>query len=330
MLEELTARQESRARQEPGALEELAAHLEGSQGVLTRAAAKGLGVTPAQLRVLTRQHRLVHVGRGAYVDAAKLATQTPEGQHALRARAIAATLPDTVALSHHSAACLLDLPLVGTPPVRVHAARRAGGEHRRTTHYTIHTAYPRARSHKVEGVWLIEPAVVVLGVAALHGLTQAVVTGDAALHAKLLGREDLKAVLDSCRYHPGVPTLRAALPQLDPACESPGESKARMLLKLLGYAVRSQVTIADEFGDWVARVDFLLEGHKVVIEFDGMTKYVDLDGSADPKALRREKAREDRLRAQGYEVVRLVWSDLASPERVRSLVEAAIRRADRG
>lgn len=240
-------------------------------------------MTPAQLRVLTKQHRLVHVGRGAYVDAAKLATQTPEGQHALRARAIAATLPDTVALSHHSAACLLDLPFVGTPPVRVHAARRAGGEHRRTTHYTIHTAYPRARSHKVKGVWLVEPAVVVLGVAALHGLTQAVVTGDAALHAKLLGREDLKAVLDSCRYHPGVPTLRAALPQLDPACESPGESKARMLLKLLGYAVRSQVTIADEFGDWVARVDFLLEGHKVVIEFDGMTKYVSLDGSADPK-----------------------------------------------
>lgn len=269
----------------------------------------------------------MRVGSTAFVDGARYRAATPEGRHALCARAVAATLPDWVALSHHSAACVLGLPFLGTPPHRVHLTRRVSGEHRRTQHYTVHTAYPRARSHRLPGVWVIEPAFVLLGVAALHGLEQTVVTGDAILHAKLATRADLLALLDRCRHHLGMGPLRAALPRLDPACESPGESRTRLVLELLGYRVSSQVKIHDELGDCIARVDFLLQGHPVVIEFDGLTKYGLVDGSPGWKALALEKAREDRLRALGYEVVRLVWKDLADPARVRALIEAAIGRS---
>jgi len=48
-----------------------------------------------------------------------------------------------------------------------------------------------------------------------------------------------------------------------------------------------------------------------VVEFDGAVKYAGADGRA---ALVAEKLREDRLRALGYEVVRIVWSDLARPD----------------
>ena len=61
----------------------------------------------------------------------------------------------------------------------------------------------------------------------------------------------------------------------------------------------------------------------MLIEFDGRVKYATGD------ALWAEKQREDRIRGLGYEVVRLTWADLKNPERVRRLVDAAIRRAAR-
>lgn len=57
------------------------------------------------------------------------------------------------------------------------------------------------------------------------------------------------------------------------------------------------------------------------MEFDGLLKY------ASPADVRAEKAREDRLRELGYEVVRLTWQDLADPVGVHAKVRAAFARA---
>ena len=54
----------------------------------------------------------------------------------------------------------------------------------------------------------------------------------------------------------------------------------------------------------IGRVDFVV-GERVVVEFDGLVKY---EGPQGRSALAREKAREDRLRAAGYLVLRLVWT----------------------
>ena len=108
----------------------------------------------------------------------------------------------------------------------------------------------------------------------------------------------------------------------DAAAESPGESLTRLLLSGLGWPVRSQVRIHDEHG-LVGRVDFLV-GTNVIVEFDGMVKY---EGAGGRTALAAEKRREDRLRAAGYQVVRIVWADLAHPERVARLVRQAAQRA---
>jgi very-short-patch-repair endonuclease len=97
----------------------------------------------------------------------------------------------------------------------------------------------------------------------------------------------------------------------------------RLLLAGLGLAVRSQVRLFDELG-LMGRVDFLV-GEKVVVEFDGLVKY---EGAQGREALAAEKRREDRLRAAGYEVVRLTWADLDRPDRVARMVRVAVARAN--
>lgn len=83
----------------------------------------------------------------------------------------------------------------------------------------------------------------------------------------------------------------------------------------LGYSLEPQVWIGPY------RVDFLVPGTRVIVEFDGAVKY------DDRQAIVAEKRREDDLRRRGYVVVRLMWSDLHDPARVRRLVVAALTAA---
>lgn len=119
--------------------------------------------------------------------------------------------------------------------------------------------------------------------------------------------------------------MEAILALADAACESVGETRTRILLEDLGYSVRSQVTISDEDGRFVGRVDFMI-GDGVVVEFDGMVKY---EGAEGRSALAAEKRREERLSALGCVAIRLVWADLDHPQRIRTMVEAARQRARR-
>lgn len=84
-----------------------------------------------------------------------------------------------------------------------------------------------------------------------------------------------------------------------------------------GLAVRSQVPICDASAT-VGRVTI---GDHVIVEFDGAVKYEGVQGRS---ALVAEKRREDALRALGYVVVRVTWSDLASPTRVISQIRRAL------
>lgn len=306
----------------------LITYLLATGGVLTSTAARTLGLTFTDLRDLTRSNDLTHVARGAYVQTSRLVGATPEGAHGLRARAVASMLGDGVALSHHSAACVMGLPFIGAPPERVHVVRRGPGCNRVSAHYTVHRAYRAAqttdrRVWRHRGVWLVSPAHAVFGLAAIQGLRHAVAAADAALRLNLTNMQLLREVAAECPRQPGGAAFRSVLDRVDPRAESPGESLTRLVLWMLGYAVSSQVEIRDATGTLVGRVDFLLAEAPVIIEFDGYCKYENANN------LVVEKQREDRLRALGYEVVRLVWSDLNDPQAVRRLVEQAIQRARR-
>ena len=159
-------------------------------------------------------------------------------------------------------------------------------------------------------------------VATAGSLEGAVVAVDAALRRGYCTVEELVSVVARLgqRGCPGIGRARRLIASLDPRAESPGESRVRMFFMAWGVPWVSQVTIRDARGQFVARVDFLVD-RWVVVEFDGRMKY------DDPQVLWAEKRREDALRALGYEVVRLTWSDLDHPERVARLIREARGRA---
>ena len=119
------------------------------------------------------------------------------------------------------------------------------------------------------------------------------------------------------------PTRSLVLSLASALSESPGESWTRLVLAGLGVEAEQQAEIRGPDGRFVARVDFLVRGERLVIEFDGAMKYDGLEGR---RALVSEKRREDELRSLGYRVVRLTWADLADPGRVLALLRRGVHQ----
>lgn len=86
--------------------------------------------------------------------------------------------------------------------------------------------------------------------------------------------------------------------------ESVLESHARVLWAMAGLPVPVQQAVIRADGRFVARVDFLWPSAMLVVEVDGMGKY------SEAGALQQEKARQNRLVALGYTVMRFTWHDI--------------------
>lgn len=291
-------------------------------GAFSSSQAARFGVDRLDLHRLVRAGALTHVRRGAFLVTGALDGLTPEAGFALRARAVLLSRPQRSWASHHAGLAVAQLPLVGLDLDRIDVCAVVRHESRSGT-VTTHPLPPREPCLLVRGVPSVSTETALLQTAVRHGLKAAVVAADAALHRGLVSVDKIgeaAARLDlGVRSTRRVDRLRSLV---DPAAESPGESLTRLLLGGLGLDFRTQVDIRDAAG-FVGRVDFLVEG-RIVVEFDGLSKYAGADGR---EALAREKAREDRLRALGFEVVRLTWSDLGRPERVARLVREARARA---
>ena len=300
----------------PGQLALVRAELDRGHGTLLTADLTRSGVGPEAVRWLVSRAVLTRVARGAFVDGALHNCSDENARHVLRATAIARSWPRGVMVSHTSAALMRQLPLTVRPD-RVHGSRSASGQHRRTATHTIHTGYSDARSTSINGVEVIEPRFIVMGAAELHGRDEAVVVGDAALQRGLVTVDDLRRTASSRSHHRSHAIFTRALELMDGRSESPGESLSRLLIIALGHVPVPQVVIHDDAG-FIGRVDFLIEGTRVIVEFDGLGKY---SSSTD---LAAEKRREMRLRRAGYTVVRLIWADLHNPSRVRQLLLDAI------
>lgn len=304
------------------ALADLAA---AQEGAFSSRQAAHFGVSRIDLHRLVAAGALTHVRRGAFLLAGALDGLTPEAGYALQARAVLLSRPARSWASHHAALAVSELPLVGLDLSRFDVCALVRHESRSGT-VTTHALPSQEPCLLVRGVACVSTETALVQTAVRHSLKAAVVATDAALHQGLVSDDKLAeaaARLDlGARSSARVERLRALV---DPAAESPGESLTRLLLGGLGLSFRSQVDVRDAAG-FVGRVDFLVE-ERIVVEFDGLSKYAAADGRV---ALAREKAREDRLRALGYEVVRLTWADLDRPEKVaRQLREARARAASR-
>lgn len=299
--------------------------LDHQRHTLTTDQAEQAGLPRDRLCRAVTDGQLIRAARGAYVDGRVYKDAIPENKHLLRARAIQAMLPRPFALSHHSAACGWRLPIVGAIPRLIHVTRLDGGYPRANRSYVTHRPSGSVTVEEHDGLRLVAPALAWVGMRDL-GLEALVAAGDTALRRSLMTRQEATEAVGRVLGRPDAGVAGTALYMLDQRSESAGESRCRVVLLRLGYDIDLQVEIRGSRAPHLARVDFCIREHHVVIEFDGLKKYGDAatNGAA---ALAKEKQREDFLRALGYEVVRLTWADLSEPERVRELVDAAIRRS---
>jgi very-short-patch-repair endonuclease len=289
-------------------------------GVFAAAQAERVGVPSASLSRLVRAGALVRPRRAAYILGEAYAGLSPDDRYRLRVRAVLLTRPRRDCASHHGAAALHEVALFGVNLTRIDVCSRVETSNV-VNGLRVHPTPQGAAVVLVRGALAMAPAIAAVQVAAASGVVSGVCAMDAAVHSGLCTVPDLEDAL--ALVPPGRRArAQAAVRLVDPACESVGETRTRLLLRDLGLSVESQRVLADARG-FVGRVDFLVAG-RVVVEFDGMAKYGGREGAV---ALAAEKARESRLVDLGYEVVRIIWSDLEDPAEVARRIRVALARS---
>ncbi|KAB7745270.1 DUF559 domain-containing protein [Nostocoides sp. F2B08] len=285
-------------------------------GMLTTAQLRTAGMSTAAIGTSVTDGTLLHPGRGLYAVRA-LSSDEPLGWHRQLVAGAFLLYPDAI-LTGVSALLANGLPVWGAPIRKPHLLRprdRTGG----MSAFRIGRAI--TGQQETDSPW--GPCTPLADSLARHamitGIVPGVVTADAALNAKLLTRQELASVVERVSQWPHSNRASAMLSFCDGRRESVGESRTGVTLAFAGIELVPQVVITDEHGKFIARVDFLVKGTRVIVEFDGKVKY----GGDDGTALFEEKKREDRLRSLGYIVVRIVWADLETP----GAVVAKVRRA---
>ena len=296
-------------------IEHLAA---GQHGMLTTSQLLGCGISAPALVALVRRRVLRHPGRGLYA-VASLVDPDPVGWHRQLCAGALLLYPDA-ALASTSALLAQGVEVWGADLSRP-AIRRPPDRARGMSAFWVR----HGDGDRAETPWgPAEPVSVALaGHAVDRGIEPGLVSADHALRQGLTTVEELaRAVEDVLGWQHGS-RAGAMLRHADGRRESVGESRCALALALCGINAVPQVVIEDADGAFVARVDFLVAGTRVVVEFDGKRKYAD----GDPAVLWAEKRREDRLRRLGYVVVRITWAELETPGAVAARVRTALTAA---
>lgn len=297
-------------------------------GLFTTRQAAAVGLDDRDLIRMTRAGRCRRLTYGVYVT--RQADPLTQGaglppherrlaEHAILARAVLMRLPDA-ALAGESALVAHDLPVWRVSRTSAHVVRPVPKQ-QRSANLVTDPWDERVCETRLGPAVAAEVAIA--QVARRRGILAGVVAADAALHSGVVTLADVRAEVVRGRAWPGGSQAVAMIDFLDGKAESPGESLARVYLMMAGYPVESQVAVTDARGRTVARIDLRISGTRVAIEFDGAMKYA----SGDAEVLWAEKRREDRLRAQGWRIVRPSWSDVREPRRLLEMVAAALRHA---
>jgi very-short-patch-repair endonuclease len=296
----------------------LETHALAQGGVFAWVDAQRYCVTPRRLAAWVADGSVIRVRRNAYILASAWHRESPDGRNRLRVRAVTASQASWAA-SHQSALAAHELPLhdvtLGWFDMAAPVSR-----YREQALVRRHPLRDLPPPVDVEGCRTMPIPYAVAQVALRDGLLPALVALDRALHGERTCLDDIRRAGDRL-VHDSEETkvIDRLIALADPLCESVGETLTRVLLLDLGYAPRSQVVIRDTFGHFVGRVDFLID-ERLVVEFDGAIKY---EGEDAAEVLERQRAREARLVALGYVVVRLSWDQLRDAEVVMARIEAA-------
>lgn len=276
--------------------------------VFSTAEAERAGVDRHRLRSGVQAGELVCLRRGWY---ARSGRRRPDAEYL--ARCTAAARSHEMPLSHVSALVAHGLPGYDLDDRPVYLVG-AGTEHRVRAGVHVTMALPGGPHLHADSTKVSLPEALLT--AALVDPELALAAADSAARDGRTTRDELVAQAGRLRGRRGAGAARTALGLVDPRRESVGESRAAWLCHLWGYELEPQVAV--DLGGRRVYPDFRIRGTRVLIEFDGLAKYV------DQAALAREKQREDELRRRGWVVVRITWADLYRPDAVRARIESAL------
>lgn len=293
-----------------------------TDGVFSARHAANIGVDGTTLRRLVKDGDCHPLHRGWYaVDRPR----NPREHHRRRTAALLQEYAGQVVASHGSAVVALGLPTEAIDFGTVHLMW--------VDPKKPYQAFSRTRIHETvlqPGLPLqdrtVHPALAVVQ-AGQTDPRALIVAADAGMRAGMIEQADLVTACSASKGQRGMTRVRAALGLCDPRHESPGESLTAFVLHALAYEFEPQFPPGTNGpGGKPQYADFRISGTCVLVEFDGESKYSAADPEQSQALLFAEKRREDRIRALGWEVVRLTWADLYRPDLVRAKIEAAIAR----
>jgi hypothetical protein len=284
------------------------------------------GISPGQLRWAARPGGvLVRVGRGSYARAGM--ARDAAGKQALQvAAALAAGLPG-LAGSHHSAAVIHGLDLLGRLPAGATVTHAPGmGSGTRRAGVRVHVAaLPDEHVTVRGGIRVTSVARTVVDLARTSSFRSGVVVADSALRVKLTSKDELRSVLTACASWPGIRQARLVIEFSDALSESALESISRVAFRDHGLpAPELQVWVGGDQGV-IGRADFLWRRYGTVGEADGAVKY------AKPGLAISQLRRDASLREAGFQVVHFTWDEIVRvPGQVAASIRAAFRRGGAG
>jgi hypothetical protein len=289
------------------------------------------GLSPQQVRRRLTSGRWRRLRPGVYCTSSAWEPADDRLRHEWRAAAVAATMRRSRphAFSHTTAAAVLGLPVPRRLLDRVHLTVPCGSAATRARDDLVRhaAALPLGSVTVVRGLAVTAPARTIADCLRHLDAADAVALADAAVRARSVTVDDVRRVLEAQHQWPFTQVAALALLLVDGRRESSLESRSAVVLHRAGLpAPAPQVSIHDERGRFVARVDFAWLEQGVVGEADGRVKYA--DGNA-VRVIEAEKERQSRLEALGLVVVRWGWRDLeGDAPRMVERVRQALERGD--
>lgn len=299
-------------------------------GVFSTHQAHAAGWSDAAVRNALRSGRIVRLRTGVYqvvaldeVVAGLSPYEKERWRHAAVAIAGVLTTPGAVA-SHSTAAVLRGAPLLFVPRLACAAVPPwLTGELPRVH---LHRCTPGPGGRRVGGLDVTSDERLIIDLAREHGMPSGLVAADHALHLRRTTRDRLESELRRCSGWPGVRAARDAVAFADGRAESVLESRSRLAFRRWDIpAPEPQVRIGNEWGRFIARVDFYWPEFGVVGEADGEVKYDDEDWTPVIK----ERRRQSRLEDLDLPVVRWSTADLADFGPVAARLRRNFERAGR-
>ena len=235
----------------------------------------------------------------------------------LQLQAASRRLPSGAAFSGYTAAWLHGLDFDPCSPIEVTVPKSAGIS-ARSGMALRRAGLPKNDLVKLRGLQATAVFRTLRDISLRLNLTDAVVLCDMALHSGLATPLGLRGQMSRSGRAKGIALLRAALEHVEPASESPMETRLRMLLVLARLPrPEAQVEIRDRWLRFIGRVDLYYADERLALEYDGATHR---------DKLAEDNRRQNRLLDAGVRLLRFTAGDIYNtPDVVVSQVRAALR-----